>query len=206
MTLVSIVTPTYDRPELLTTRAWPSVLAQTVTDWEWLVVGDGAGRETSAAMVGLDPRVRFVNLPRHDYPEDPEAFFQAKGSAPAAWGVDHARGDWVLFLGDDDALMPNALETLLGLTTEADCVYGRVEVVGHGFLGSWPPECGRMQYAMWRRALGFNVDPDSWTRNQPCDWDLWSRMLEGGVEFAFTSEVLYRYFPSTHRVPEVSAT
>ncbi len=107
-------------------------------------------------------------------------------------------------LGDDDALMPTCLERLLAtaLDQDAQAVYGRAEVVGHGVLGTWPVEYAHIQWAMWQRALGFNVDPQSWRRRKPADWDLWERMLRAGVRWAFTPEVLYRYFPA-HRVPQV---
>ncbi len=87
MTLVSIVTPTYDRPGLLIDRALPSVLAQTHPDWEWIVVGDGATRGTVEAMSGVrDPRIRFVNRPRSVQQRDEMARWRALGAAPAAWG------------------------------------------------------------------------------------------------------------------------
>lgn len=206
MTLVSIVTPTWNRPHLLSTRAWPSVLAQTHTAWEWIVVGDGARQPTIDAMAGIaDPRVRFINLPRASYPAEPEAFWQSKGAAAANHGVTLAQGEWVIFLGDDDELLPTALETLLAASWDADAIYGRAEVIHKtkgGLLGSYPPIVGSVVFAMFRRLLGFNIDPDSWRRNQPADWDLWSRMIEAGTYWQFVPDVLYRYYPDSS-VPNV---
>ena len=206
MTLVSIVTPTYDRASLLVGRAWPSVLGQTHQDWEWLVMGDGARQPTVDAMSGIsDPRVRFINLPRASYPEEPEAFWQSKGASAARAGVNFARGEWIIFLGDDDELEPNAIETLLAASWDADVIYGRAEVVHDRFggrLGSYPPIEGNVVYAMWRRNLGFNIDPESWRRNKPADWDLWSRLIKAGTYWSFVPDVLYRYYPSDH-VPAV---
>ena len=198
--MISIVTPTHDRAALLAGRAWPSVFAQTYSDWEWIVVGDGPTLATVKAMALIDDhRVWFTALPRFSYPSEPEAFWQAKGSGPAAWGVSHARGEWIIFLGDDDELLPTALETLFAASWDADAVYGRAEVIHEtrgGLLGSYPPRVGSIVYAMWRRALGFNIDPESWRRNLPADWDLWSRMIEAGTYWSFVPDVLYRYYPS----------
>lgn len=206
MTLVSIVTPTYNRTRLLMERALPSVLAQTMPDWEWHVVGDGTEQATVDAMAGIaDLRVRFTNRPRYAYPtHDPQAVWCALGAAPAAWGISQAQGEWLIVLGDDDALMPDCLAVLLARAHEADVVYGRSEVVGYGLLGSWPPRPSGFVHTLWRRATGYTLDPESWRRGVVCDWDMWSRMLAGGLRWAFTPEVVYRYFPS-NRVPQVDA-
>ncbi|MDD5305165.1 MAG: glycosyltransferase [Elusimicrobia bacterium] len=205
--MISIITPTYNRTRLLVDRAMPSVLAQSCTDWEWVVVGDGTEQATVDAMAAVtDPRIRFTNLSRHEYPDDPQARWCALGAAPTAWGIEQARGEWVTVLADDDELMAEHLATLLSLAEEsgADCVYGRAEVVGHGLLGSWPPRPSGFVYSMWRRSTGFTLDPESWRRGVVCDWDMWNRMLTAGIPWAFTPAVLYRYFPA-NKVPVVDA-
>ena len=60
---VSIVVATYNRSNVLA-LALRTVLWQTVTDWELLVIGD-ACTDDSAAVVGAagDSRVRWINLP-----------------------------------------------------------------------------------------------------------------------------------------------
>jgi glycosyltransferase involved in cell wall biosynthesis len=200
---VSIVIPTYNRTQLLMERSLPSCLAQTHPDIEVIVVGDGTEQATVDAMAEVtDPRVTFVNLPRADYPDNANALWCAGGVPPFNHGLDIATGDWVTMLGDDDELMPRHAEILLALAeeTEAGCVYGRAEVVGHGFLGWWPPRYGGLTNALWKASYGYRWNPDCWKVNLAADWELWSRMLADGVKFAFTEEVVYRYFPA-HRVP-----
>jgi len=60
MTLVSVVIPTYNRPQLLMTRSLPSVMAQTHEELDIHVVGDG----TDAASFELAPgsHVSVVNV------------------------------------------------------------------------------------------------------------------------------------------------
>jgi hypothetical protein len=188
--VISVIIPTHNRPALLR-RAIASVLAQTCADWELLVMGDGAGPLEMPA----DPRIRYVDGPRQSYP--PGGEWLLGGTAAFNRGLDLARGEWVTGLGDDDELPPDALSCLLRGT--GDVVYGRAEVVGHGMLGKYPPECGSIQSAMWKRNdYRYNL-----TRTDaPADWALWSAMLDAGLSFGFVPEIVYRYHPNAH-VPKV---
>src|SRR5687767_10629211 len=61
--LVSVIIPTYDRPELLLERALPSVLSQEYERWELLVIGDGMDERQARLLRGIsDRRVFFHNL------------------------------------------------------------------------------------------------------------------------------------------------
>ncbi|MFI7021281.1 glycosyltransferase family 2 protein [Micromonospora sp. NPDC049900] len=95
---VSVVVPTFARPSLVT-RAVRSVLAQTVTDIEVIVVVDGPDAATGAALAEIgDPRVRVVELP-------------GRGGAPNArnTGIREARAPWTALLDDDDEWLPTKL-------------------------------------------------------------------------------------------------
>ncbi len=60
----SILLPTRDRPELLR-LAIRSVLASTAPDFELLVVGDGASRDTAAVVASFsDARIKWFDLPK----------------------------------------------------------------------------------------------------------------------------------------------
>jgi glycosyltransferase involved in cell wall biosynthesis len=202
MTLVSVIIPTFQRCELLMTRALPSVLAQTHTDLDVHVVGDGTDEATCAAMRAVtDPRVRFTNLPHADYPEDPEARWCAMGVPPINYGLDTARGEWVSILADDDALPPDAYALMLAASDGADCVYGRTEVVDHGIYGQ-PGEFTDGAYIL-RSALNYRYDAESWKRGVIADYDLRSRLLRE-VRTRHLSEIVYRYWPA-HKVPPVYA-
>jgi len=97
--LVSVVIPTINRPKLLL-RAIDSVLRQTHQEIEVIVVVDGPDPDTVSA-------VRAVNDPRLQLIVNPQSL-TAAGARNA--GADHARGEWIAFLDDDDEWLPSKLE------------------------------------------------------------------------------------------------
>ncbi len=103
--LVSVVLPTYRRPEMLE-RALATVTAQTFQDWELIVVDDnGRGTEMQRATeavvdrLAVDPRVTYRVQERN-----------MGACAARNVGIREARGPFVAFLDDDDAWYPTKLE------------------------------------------------------------------------------------------------
>lgn len=100
---ISIITPSHNRTEGLE-KTVRSVLAQTVSGWEMLLVDDGSSDDTGREMrrlAGLDPhgRIRVLELPRN------------LGRAAARnRGVDESRGRFLLMLDSDDTIAPRFLE------------------------------------------------------------------------------------------------
>ena len=126
---VSVVLPTYRRPDLIE-RALATVRAQTFSDWELLVIDDnGLGSEPQvateavvAALAAADPRVSYRAHPRN------------RGACAARnTGIGAARGRFVAFLDDDDAWRPEKLARQVRCFESADpattLVYGGLEVV-----------------------------------------------------------------------------
>jgi glycosyltransferase involved in cell wall biosynthesis len=105
---VSVAIPTRDRLPLLR-EAVASVLAQTFTKWELIVVDDGSTDETWAWLNSLkDKRVRLL---RNDTPME--------RSIARNHALDIARAPYILFLDDDDRLTPAALDHLTAGAVEA---------------------------------------------------------------------------------------
>src|SRR5687767_11682012 len=115
---VSVVTATYHRPAALR-FAIESVLAQSFTDWELIVVGDGCTDHTAAVVAGFtDPRIRFVNLGANSGDQ----------AIPNNVGVALARGRCIAFLNHDDLWWPDHLASGLAALrrTGADLVVARL--------------------------------------------------------------------------------
>ena len=96
--LVSVIVPTLHRPTLLM-RALASVFRQTWQEIEVIVVVDGPDPGTVAALKTIeDSRLRVIVNPRS---------LTAAGARNA--GMDHANGEWIAFLDDDDEWLPEKL-------------------------------------------------------------------------------------------------
>jgi glycosyltransferase involved in cell wall biosynthesis len=104
MVQVSVVIPTFGRPQLLK-RAVDSVLAQTMADLECIVVIDGQDPATVEYLEGVgDPRLRHI------------AHAARRGAGQTRdTGADAAAGAWVAFLDDDDEWLPEKLERQLAV-------------------------------------------------------------------------------------------
>jgi glycosyltransferase involved in cell wall biosynthesis len=59
---VSIIIPTYNRADTIL-RAIDSVLAQTFTDWELIIVNDGSTDNTATLLTDLDGRIKVIHQP-----------------------------------------------------------------------------------------------------------------------------------------------
>jgi hypothetical protein len=113
--LVSVVLPTYNRPDLLR-HAVESVLAQRYTRWELIVVDDG-GQGDSRAIVeeANDTRVRWMRV-------DHRGVCAARNAALA-----RASGQIIAYLDDDNRMDPDWLYSVAWAfeqRPDADVLYG----------------------------------------------------------------------------------
>lgn len=100
--LVSVIVPTYNRPEFLE-EAIKSILDQTYTNFEVIVVND-AGQDVRHVTDGFkDNRIRYI---RH---ENNKGLGAARNT-----GIRNARGKYIAYLDDDDIYYPDHLSTLVG--------------------------------------------------------------------------------------------
>jgi glycosyltransferase involved in cell wall biosynthesis len=101
---ISFAIPYYDSPGYLA-EAIGSVLAQTVDDWELLVLDDGGPAPAGHLVEALgDPRVSYVRNPDNL-------------GLPASWNecVRRAAAPWVNVLHADDRLLPRYAERVLSV-------------------------------------------------------------------------------------------
>jgi glycosyltransferase involved in cell wall biosynthesis len=209
VTLVSVIIPTYNRNDVLCSRALPSVFEQSHRQLDIHVLADGMrGEELDDLERRIrefhDPRLTLWNIPRQTYPEDPGERWCVLGLNARNIGLDHAKGEWIAPLDDDDAWTEDHIEVLLQAAVEnkVDFAYGRSIAHwadGHtSSYGSWPP--GHFQFCdgaqLYRNGMGYRYDPECITRGLPEDGDLWDRMVAGGVTFTFVNKVIHHYYPN----------
>ena len=103
-TAVSVITPAFNCIKTIK-RTYSSVLAQTFSDWEWIVVDDCSPDDSFSYIKELtkdEPRVTILQTPKNG------------GTAVARnIGLKHANGRYITFLDSDDELDSNYLECQL---------------------------------------------------------------------------------------------
>jgi len=95
--LVSVIIPTYNRAAFVV-GAVESVMAQTLSDWELVVVDDGSTDGTEAILAPYSGRLRYIRSGHRGV------------SAARNLGVWETRGEWLAFLDSDDLWLPRKLE------------------------------------------------------------------------------------------------
>jgi hypothetical protein len=191
---VSVLLPTHNRADVIG-FAISSVLAQTETSFELLIVGDGCTDDTAAIVAGLeDPRIRWFDLPKAPY----------FGYANRNIALRQARGAFIAFAAHDDLLFPDHLARLIRQleATDAEWAYSRplwaspagtvVPLAGNlhnedelaHFLAveNFIPAC----CVLYRRSCveSYGYWPEDATNAG--DWLYWRRIIEGGARRRFT--------------------
>jgi glycosyltransferase involved in cell wall biosynthesis len=109
MPLVSIITPVYNAARWLP-ETLASVRAQTLADWEQILVDDGSSDDSVAiveAAAAVDARFRLLHAPRNEGPS------KARNLA-----LEAARGRFIAFLDADDLWLPEKLARSVEMMTE----------------------------------------------------------------------------------------
>ena len=200
---VSVVVATRNRAALLP-RALDSVLGQTYSEWELIVVSDGSTDATSELLQAYRERDSRVH----------PVLRATTGGAPRArnQGIAHARGELVALLDDDAEWLPAKLERQLeamrrtGSARVAYCPFERVALDGQSrSVRAGTKADGDLRAALLARAFidtssllvetallrsvgGFD---DELPRLQ--DWDLVLR-LAAVSSFAYVPEILVRSY------------
>jgi glycosyltransferase involved in cell wall biosynthesis len=119
MPTVSVITPTYNRADVLP-RAIESVQRQTFDDYEHFIIDDGSTDDTHNVVGAYDDEnIEYVPL-------------DSNYGVAEAWnhGVERAEGEYISFLDSDDAYDPNRLAVLVEILSELP---DRVGGVFHGY-------------------------------------------------------------------------
>lgn len=155
---ISVVIPLYNKVDTVA-RALNSVLAQTVRDFEIIVVNDGStdGSERVVDSFATD-RIRLIHQTNQGV------------SAARNLGIRWSRSNWIAFLDADDTWETDHLEMLLGLRND----YPEADVCAMCYLYGVEGEGTRLPIirglpANWRGilfdyfSLAARSDPPLWT-------------------------------------------
>lgn len=201
--LVSVVIPAYKVAPYIA-ETLDSVFAQTVTEFEVIVVNDGSpdADELERALAPYLERVCYIRQENRG------------ASAARNRGVREAHGVFVAFLDGDDLWMPNYLEEQLRFVRAggydlayADALlFGDSPEAGKTYMETAPSkgsvtfvslvrnECNVITSGVVARRLALIEAGlfDESLRNAQ-DFELWTRLARGGARLAYQRKVLLRY-------------
>ena len=211
MTLAAtVLVPTHDHGSTLR-RSIASALAQTVSDLEVLVVGDGAPdvtRELMAELTSADPRVRFFDNSKG----------RRHGEEHRHAALREAQGEIVCYLSDDDLWLPNHVEALQELLGESEFAHTLpLRIDPDGRIHHWRVDLGLPFYRelllsgenrvplccaghtleLYRRLpAGWRAGPEG----TPSDLHMWQQVLSvPGCRAASGTRPTVLHFPSHER-------
>lgn len=168
--MVSIIVPLYNSYAYIG-RCIDSVIKQTYTNWELIVVNDGSTdrSEEIVRQYVADPRIKLYSRENSGV------------SSSRNFGVAKAQGTYVFFLDSDDWLSDDACETLVNVMTKenADCTICGFSQT-HGNI--WAPEFNRIY-----------VSPEDLKQ----DFDYWlnTELLSSSVNKLYKRNLLKTTFP-----------
>jgi glycosyltransferase involved in cell wall biosynthesis len=212
---VTVRIATFNSGNIVADRAVSSVINQTYTRLQILVIGDQCDEQTARAIRSMnDPRICFVNLPaRGIYPEYRAYRRKVAGSHPMNVALALAQGKWIAPCDDDDEFTPDHVEVLLTAARAK-----RVEMIYSVAIcetkpdiweevGSEPIRRGHISHGSVLYAAGLRFmrhSNTSWKlRGEPSDWNLWKRMNNIGVKIGFINRLTYRHYLGAYQREEM---
>ncbi len=211
--LVSIVMPAYNAGAYIE-EAIRSVQAQTLEDWELLVLDDGSSDETcrlAAALAAEDPRILL--LPNKEN----------LGTARTRnRGLALCRGQYVALLDSDDLWQPEKLEAQIALLEQSGadfsyCSYAIVDGEGKRARADYiVPEQAALGSLLRENYIGCSTvllrrelvesngfDPNFYHE----DYVLWLQLLQMGLRGVGCTQVLaaWRYLPNSRSFDKKNA-
>ena len=200
--IVSVIIPCYNHAHYLPV-ALNSVLAQTCTDWEAIIVDDGSTDNTRAVAAQFtDPRIHYLH-------QENQGLSAARNA-----GIRAAQGPYLAFLDADDEWASSFLERSINIMRVQEQEVAGV-VTGNLFIdpeGNALPRAGGQGVTLQQFPIrllegGFFPVHSALVRTDCVqeaglfdegltsleDWDLWLRIVKRGYTFQSVSEPLARY-------------
>lgn len=205
--LISVIMPAYDMQKFIA-ESISSVIAQSYTNWELIIVDDGSTDQTSsivAKFIKLDNRIKYFYQPNSG---------QGKARNLA---IHESNGALVAFLDADDSWMPEKLQkqTAFIRETNADLIFSDIIIVDEkkkvmretwGVMDKiYSGDRGIISFMFENKApmpaimakkesiLKLGGFSESEHMRYVEDYDLWLRMLQHNSVFASSAEKLATY-------------
>ena len=195
---VSVIIPLFNAEKYFAV-CLESLTIQTMTDFEVIVVDD-CSTDSSLAIAEsylerFGGRLKIITLPQNT----------GNPAIPRNVGLEHARGEYVYFIDNDDLLVDDALETLYDFATEygADVVY-----MDCGFICGAEPVPKKITLATWQSNAAvenFKIDPNDISERMKkflalqYNWPPWSKFLRR--DFLVDNDIKFLRMTTSEDIP-----
>lgn len=203
--MFTVIIPTYNHADFLR-RALRSVIDQTISNWECVIVDNHSADRTDEVVAGFgDRRLRLLKIHNHGVI-----------AASRNFGIENAKGEWLAFLDSDDYWYPTKLEVVaaeIAGRKGLDVISADEWVVnqdsGDRSILRYGPYCEEFYRALLiegnrlstsatvirrafleKAALRFRENKNFITVE---DYDLWLRLAHAGATFSFLRSVEGEY-------------
>jgi GT2 family glycosyltransferase len=199
--VITVITPTWQRHDLLINRCIPSVAEQHAAghDIEHIVVSDGPDPELARRLAAECPHVRYAELDDHN----PAVRW---GVRARLHGLTLAADGLIGWLDDDNAYRRYHIKqcaAALDADPAAGFAYSWAQF--HGPAGQWlvgsdPPTYGGIDTSVIVHRKHLTDQIATWRDDGPqqitIDWDLVQRWLTAGITWAFVPATTVDYYVS----------
>lgn len=200
--LVSVITATWQRHELLLTRCVPSVQAQDHPAVEHVIVSDGPDQMLKSAFSRsvIQSTPHYYEVAEHD----PEYHY---GHYARLVGLEYACGEYITYCDDDDSLRrDHCAKMAAALDDDPEAGFAVSRMVAHhahavtvGWGPLAPGNVGSPMIMHRRWVLEHGTwGPASWKE----DWELVERWLDAGVKYVNVDAETSDVWPSRFRVQQ----
>jgi glycosyltransferase involved in cell wall biosynthesis len=213
--LVSVVMSVYNGEQFLQ-RAIESILSQTYSNWEFIIIDDASNEATRKILSDYsnDGRFRIIRQPEN------------KGlTKNLNIGVEMSKGEYIARMDADDISLPNRFEEqvlYLEQHPETVAIFSLVDLIDENGkpAGLWPDDRKATSYEAIRRFLPLRncvAHPSVMIRKNILqqykynekqlhsqDWDLWLRLVNDGKRIEKINKPLLFYRIHNNSVTKVS--
>lgn len=205
---ISIITPTYNRSDILLDRCVKSVRDQTYQNYEHIIVSDGSTDDTEKKILSLkDPKIIFLKIRKHiSYEKKIENTWFAGPVRPLNTALKHVKGKWIAKHDDDDIWDKNHLLKSLEFcqTNKLEFLSSAYEYkkFNKSYISKPGVICDKLMggsstffYVAYLKFIKFNPHCYKKKINKVNDTDLFERMCYSNVKVGYRDEVSMHIFP-----------
>ena len=195
--LVSIIIPTYNRAHLIE-ETLQSVLAQTYTNWECIVVDDGSADGTETLIrdyATKDARFQYYTRPDTHKPG---------GNGARNFGFEVSKGEFINWFDDDDVMLDNFIDVKMkAITSKVNFIIASGYLVDDNLdnrrqIELYQPHDLFQDYVLWKlRIVTGNV---MFKRKFLLGKILFNEMLVRGQEAELFSRLFFKLPSSSYKI------